>query len=154
MAAEGMKTKQYVTFRVEDHLLGLDVLRVREINRVLEITPVPRAPEYVRGLVNLRGQILTVFDLGVRLGLGPRQIGPETHNVILKEGEVGLLVDAIGDVAQAGADEMEPPPANIGGIGAEFIDGVVKLENELLVVLTTQALLKFQPGSRDDASGV
>ena len=77
-------TKQFVTFRIDGDLLGLDVLRVREINRILDITPVASAPDYVRGLVNLRGQTVTVFDLGIRLGLTPRFITEESHNVVLE----------------------------------------------------------------------
>lgn len=139
-----MGARQFVTFRINGHLLGIDVLMVREINRVLEITPVPQSPVYVRGLVNLRGQIVTVFDLGVRLGLGRREIGPETHNVILKRDMVGLMVDAIGDVVQADEDEAEPPPANVGGIESEFIESIIKLEHELLVVLSSEKLLTNQ----------
>ena len=135
-----MSTKQFVTFRIDRHLLGLDVLGVREINRVVDMTPVPRAPDHVRGLVNLRGQILTVFDLGARLGLGARRIGRSTHNVILKSDAVGLLVDAIGEVIQADIEDIEAPPANVGGIEGEFIDGVVKLEKELLVILSADKL--------------
>ncbi|MFP5213899.1 MAG: chemotaxis protein CheW, partial [Acidobacteriota bacterium] len=93
-----MNTKQFVTFRINGSLLGLDVLTVREINRVLDLTPVPHAPDYVRGLINLRGRTVTVFDLGVRLGQPASAITEESHNVVLKHDSVGLLVDAIGDV--------------------------------------------------------
>ena len=145
-----MSTKQFVTFRIDRHLLGLDVLSVREINRVVDMTPVPRAPEHVRGLVNLRGQILTVFDLGARLGLGARLIGRDTHNVILKSDAVGLLVDAIGEVIQTRVEDIEAPPANVGGIEGEFIDGVVKLEKELLVVLSAEKLLNHRTSHAGD----
>ena len=149
-----MSIRQFVTFRIDDHLLGIDVLGVREINRALDITPVPKAPEYVRGLVNLRGQIVTVFDLGVRLGFGPRKITENTHNVILKSDVVGLMVDAIGDVAITEDDEVEPPPANVGAIEGEFIEGVVKLENELLVILSAEKLLRYIPPSAGDGAGI
>ncbi len=137
-----MKTHQFVTFRLDGHLAGLHILNVREINRVLDITPVQQAPEYVRGLVNLRGQTVTVMDLGVRLGLGPRRITGETHNIILKQEPVGLLVDSIGDVEEAGEGAVEPPPANLNGIGVEFIRCVVKLRDELLVVLSPDKILE------------
>ena len=149
-----MSTKQFVTFRIDRHLLGLDVLGVREINRVVDMTPVPRAPEHVRGLVNLRGQIVTVFDLGARLGLGARLIGGATHNVILKSDAVGLLVDAIGEVIQAEVEDIEAPPANVGGIEGEFINGVVKLEKELLVVLSAEKLLNYSAPHTGDTLGV
>ncbi len=146
-----MSTGQFVTFRIDDHLLGIDVLMVREINRVLNITPVQHAQDYVRGLINLRGQTVTVIDLGVRLGLGPRTIGAASHNVILKNDVVGLLVDSIGDVVQAEEDEVELPPANAGRIDGAFMDGVIKLKHELLVVLSTKKILKH--GSSQERAG-
>ena len=117
---------------------------VREINKSLDLTPVPLAPDYVRGLVNLRGRILTVFDLGVRLGLGTRMIGPGTHNVILKHNPVGLLVDGIEDVVQVKANKIGPPPANVGGIARDFLDSVVELDDELLLVLSAPKLLEYK----------
>ncbi|MDR3569384.1 MAG: chemotaxis protein CheW [Syntrophobacteraceae bacterium] len=138
-----MATKQFVTFRIDGDLFGMDVLRVREINRILDITPVPRAPVYVRGLVNLRGQTLTVFDLGIRLGLAPRPVTEESHNVVLKQQLVGLLVDSIGNMAQCDELDVERCPANACSIEAKFIDGVVKLEEELLIVLRSEKLLEY-----------
>ncbi len=141
-----MATKQFVTFRINGDLLGMDVLRVREINRILDITPVPRAPVYVRGLVNLRGQTLTVFDLGIRLGLAPRAVTEESHNVVLKQQLVGLLVDSIGNIVQCDELDIERCPANACGIEAKFIDGVVKLEDELLIILRSEKLLEYAGG--------
>ncbi len=138
-----MAIKQFVTFRIEDDLLGVDILRVREINRMLDITPVPKAPAYVRGLVNLRGQTLTVFDLGIRLGLPPRQITEESHNVVLKHHPVGLLVDSIGNIVQCDELEVELCPANADSIEEKFIEGVLKLEDGLLIILRTGKLLEY-----------
>jgi len=136
-----MSARQFVTFRLDDRFLGLDILKVLEINRILDITPVPHAPEYIRGLVNLRGQTVTVFDLGVRLGLGPREVRRSSYNLILKEHNVGLVVDDIGDVIEAPESQMERPPANLQGIGVEFIHSVVKLREELLVILSSDSIL-------------
>ena len=136
-------TKQFVTFRIDSDLLGLDVLRVREINRILDITPVASAPDYVRGLVNLRGQTVTVFDLGIRLGLDPRFITEESHNVVLKHHPVGLIVDSIGNIVQCDEAHIEQCPANAGNIEKRFIDGVVKLEDELLVILRADKILEY-----------
>ena len=138
-----MNTKQFVTFTIDDDLLGIDVLMVREINRVLDITPVPKAPGYVRGLVNLRGQTVTVFDLGIRLGLPLRKISEESHNVVLKNDPVGLLVDSIGNIVRCNELEVEPPPANVSNIEGRFIEGVVKLNHELLVILNTEKILEY-----------
>ena len=138
-----MNMKQFVTFKIDEDLLGIDVLRVREINPGLEITPVPKAPQYVRGLVNLRGETITVFDLGIRLGLVPRDITEASHHVVLKSQPVGLLVDSIGDMVQCGEHQVEAPPANVGGIEGKYIEGVVRLNSELLVILNTGKILEY-----------
>ncbi len=132
---------QFVTFRVDSYLLGIDILMVREINQVLDITEVPEAPGHILGLVNLRGQTITVFDLGIRLGLGPRTITSESHNVIFKYETVGLLVDQIGDVIQVEESEVEPSPVNTGRIGSQYIEGIVKLEEELLLILSPDEII-------------
>jgi len=137
-----MTSRQFVTFRIDEHLVGIDILKVREINRVLEITPVQHAPAYVRGLVNLRGQTVTVFDLGVRLGLPPRSITETSHNVILKPDDIGLLVDRIGDVEEAEETAVEAPPANLNRIGAAFIECVVRLKDDLVLVLSPEKILE------------
>jgi purine-binding chemotaxis protein CheW len=136
-----MGIRQFVTFRIDGALLGIDVLMIREINRVLDVTWVPHAPVYVRGLVNLRGQTVTVFDLGIRLGLNSRGITDESHNIILKYDLVGLIVDSIGDVVQCDESDIEAPPANVGNLGGRFIEGVIKLEGELLVTLSAAKIL-------------
>ncbi len=138
-----MGKSQFITFRLDDTLAGIDILHVREINRVLEITPVQHAREYVRGLVNLRGSTVTVFDLGLRLGLAKRRITSESQNIILKKDAVGLLVDKIGDVVETENDEIQMPPANIGGLESRFITGVVRLADELLIVLSSDKILEY-----------
>jgi len=141
--------RQFVTFRLDDRLVGIDILKVREINRALDITPVQHAPAYVRGLVNLRGRAVTVFDLGIRLGLSRREITGNSHNIILKQDDIGLMVDGIGDVEEVDEEVTEGPPANLSGIGADFIECVVKMQGELLVVLSPEKILEF-PRSKGD----
>lgn len=133
--------RQFVTFKVEGHLLGVEIGQVREVNRVLSGTPVQHARPHVMGLVNLRGQIVTLFDLGLRLGLGPRRLGPGTHNVVLKREDVGLVVDEIGEVMEVDGADLEGPPANLGGLAREFVSQVAKLKDGLLVVLDVQKIL-------------
>ena len=153
--------KQFTTFKLDEQLFGVEVLLVREINQQMDITPVQQAPEHIRGLINLRGQIITVFDLGVRLGLDPREISGTSHSVILKTEEelgplhsregredlkssadaVGLLVDTIGDVVEEDETEIEPPPANLGSVDGRFLSGVVKLHRDLLVLLDVTKIL-------------
>ena len=155
--------KQYATFFVGEDLFGIDVLLVREINRNLEVTPVDQVPDFVYGLLNLRGQIVTLVDLGVQLGLGKTTTSADTCCIVLKTNQelekyksegfdteetsndiVGLLVDRIGDMVSADDSAIEPPPANANGIDSRFFDGVIKLERELLVILKIESVLKVE----------
>jgi len=148
---------QFATFHVGDRLFGLDILGVREIIRVFNITPVPRAESHIRGLINLRGQIVTILDLAVRLGHDALPVKDSSHIVILKHGAntaqgngrnqggtqdlMGLLVDAIGDVVEAEASLAEAPPANLTDAEERFLSGVLKTDEGLLVLLNLQELL-------------
>ncbi|MDR3671043.1 MAG: chemotaxis protein CheW [Holophaga sp.] len=151
---------QYSTFRLGDRLFGLDLMMIREINRILDITPVPHSRSHIRGLINLRGQIVTILDLGVRLGLARQEIIDTSHNIILKtsaelatvrqEGAepyttsndlVGFLVDAIGDVVEADESTIEPPSANVSEAEGGFLSGVIKTDAGLLVLLDIHEIL-------------
>jgi len=144
-----MSMIQFVTFRIDTLLFGIDVLKVREINRVLDITEVQHSPKHIRGLVNLRGQVVTIFDMGVRLGLDPRIISEESHNIVLKREPVGLLVDAIGDVVQTDQDSIEQPPANVSGIESDFMAGVVRQNKELILILSTDKILNDKTSTKE-----
>ncbi len=152
--------RQLTPFRLGDNLLGINVLVIREINRNLDITPVDRAPEYVAGLLNLRGQIITVLDLGVRLGLGTRPITSHSCCIVLKTNDelqqvvgidpaldstssdsVGLLVDGVEDIITIQDAEIEPAPANVGELDGTFVSGVIKLDGNLVVVLNLSAVI-------------
>lgn len=138
------KTLEMVTFYLGGGLCGMDILRVQEINKLLEMTPVPLAPEYVNGILNLRGQIITIIDLGKRLGLSSTRLSDESRNIVVdSENEyIGLLVDRISDVVRADWDNVEQPPANIGGILGKFFEGVFKTENSLIGILDVDEVLK------------
>ncbi len=140
----GNRTMELATFYVGDSLCGMDILKVQEINKLLEMTKVPLAPEYVKGILNLRGQIVTVIDLGNKLSLADTEISSETRNIIVNSnGEyIGLLVHRIGDVERAEEDKIEPPPANIGGIQGRYFEGVFKKEKNLIGILNVEEILK------------
>jgi purine-binding chemotaxis protein CheW len=157
-----MPIKQLATFYLDDNLFGVDIRLIREINRNIDITPVDRAPDYVGGLLNLRGQIVTVIDVGVRMGLRDKDHPQERYRcIVLKTSEelsikrledasledtsrdmVALYVDDIGDMVSFEEKDIERPPANIGEIESRFISGVAKLEKNLLIVLKVEELLK------------
>lgn len=152
---------QFVTCRIGEQLYGVDITLVREINNVLDITALPKEKDYIRGLINLRGQIVTILDMRVRLGMEPRGHSEDTHNIIIKgRGELnsvcreslrasmkdipdpaGLLVDGIGDVVDAEEHELEPSPANLDSAHAGLLMGVVKKENALIAILDVARVL-------------
>ncbi|MBN2022135.1 MAG: purine-binding chemotaxis protein CheW [Pirellulales bacterium] len=134
---------EFATFYVGDLLIGVNILQVEEINRHVTLTPVPHAPECVRGVINLRGEVVTVMDLRTILGLPRGEVTATTRNVVVNSrGEqIGLLVDRIADVVKAQGDNIEAPPANVGGVQGRFFKGVVKLDTELMVILDVDAAL-------------
>jgi purine-binding chemotaxis protein CheW len=128
---------QYCTFYLDGHYFGLDVLKVQEIIRYQEMTRVPLAPPVVRGLINLRGQIVTAIDLRRRLQMHERRDDVLPVNVVVQtdEGAISLLVDEIGDVLPVSQKEFEPPPETLKGAARELIRGAYKLQDRLLLIL-------------------
>jgi purine-binding chemotaxis protein CheW len=141
MAHEMERTSdQFSTFFVADLFFGVDVLQVQEVMRLQPMTPVPRAPEVIEGLINLRGQIVTAIDMRRRLTLPPRpaELSPMNIVVSTSDGAVSLLVDEIGDVIHVDASSFELPPANLNPAAKQFIRGVYKLKHQLLLVLDAE----------------
>jgi purine-binding chemotaxis protein CheW len=128
---------QYCTFYVAGYYFGIDVLKVQEIIRYQEMTRVPLAPPVVRGLINLRGQIVTAIDLRRRLELEARHDDQLPVNVIVRtdDGAVSLLVDKIGDVLDVEESLFEPPPETLRGTPRELIRGAYKLNDRLMLLL-------------------
>ena len=143
-AKSGNKSVELATFYVGDALCGMDILNVQEINKHVEITKVPQSPDYVTGILNLRGQIVTIIDIGKKLGLSPTKLSNESRNIIVKSKEeyIGLVVDSIADVVRADSEKVEPAPANIGGVQGTFFEGVFKTENRLIGILNVEEVLK------------
>lgn len=146
-------THQFCTFLVEDRFFGVEVEKVQEVIRFQPMTRVPLAPPVVRGLINLRGQIVTALDLRKRLAL-PEQSGERLPtNVVIRsdDGAVSLLVDEIGDVLEVSEDAHERPPDTIDGIARELILGVYKLDGRLLLILDTERALNVSGGFGHEA---
>jgi purine-binding chemotaxis protein CheW len=135
-----MTTRQYTTFEVAGQLFGVDVAKVVEVLRFSDYTMVPLADKSVGGLINLRGQVIAALDLGVRLGLPPRDMSKPSMNVIVNENAepVSLLVDKIGDVVELSDDTFEPPPDTLGGPVREMIIGAFKLDDRLMLALDSR----------------
>ena len=141
-------SNQYCTFRIADMLLGVDVLKVQEILQYQAMTEVPLAHSVVRGLVNLRGQIVTAIDLHERLGLAASEDSEaDPINIVLctEGGAVSLLVDAIGDVLTVPEELDEPPPPTLDAHIRELLVKVCKLEGELLLVLDAERTVELLP---------
>jgi purine-binding chemotaxis protein CheW len=144
---------QYCTFYLRDLYFGLDVLKVQEIIRYQEMTRVPLAHPVVRGLINLRGQIVTAIDLRRRLDLPARPDDQLPVNVVIQteDGAVSLLVDEIGDVLEVSDRDFERPPETLRGTARELIRGAYKLPDRLLLILDTERTVSLPAGHREFA---
>jgi purine-binding chemotaxis protein CheW len=142
-ATQNRPTVELATFYIGEALCGMDILNVQEINKLMDMTKVPQAPTYVTGILNLRGQIVTVIDLGKKLGLTSTELNESTRNIIVNsENEyIGLLVSSISDVVEAQWDKVEDPPANIGGLQGAFFKGVFKTQDRLIGILDVNKVL-------------
>jgi purine-binding chemotaxis protein CheW len=142
-AAQGQDpVAQWVTFYLDKERYGINVMQVQEVLRVSEITAVPGAPEYVLGIINLRGNVVTVIDTRQRFRLPPRAMDDSTRIVIMETESqvVGILVDSVAEVVELRASEIEAAP-NVGNEeSARFIQGVCSLNGELLILIDLNKL--------------
>ena len=139
-------SKQFCTFFIDGLYFGVEVLKVQEVIRYQEMTRVPLASRTLRGLINLRGQIVTAIDLRHRLELPARKPDELPMNVVVRtdDGAVSLLVDEIGDVVEIQDDIFERPPETLRGLAREIVTGVYKLQERLLLVLDTEKTVNLQ----------
>lgn len=134
---------QWVTFRLGNETYGLNVMQVREVLRYTEISPVPGAPSYVIGIINLRGNVVTVIDTRERFGLQTTEVTDDTRIVILESDNqvVGILVDSVAEVVYLKASEIETAP-NVGNDeSSRYIQGVCHKNDELLILIEIAKLL-------------
>jgi purine-binding chemotaxis protein CheW len=138
-----IETKQFISFTVGDEEYGLELPRVREVIRPREITRLPRAPSFVRGIINLRGDVIPIFDLRDKFCLPPREEDEDTRVIVVEvEGRhVGMVVDTASQVVRIPVADIEPPPAMLGGFRQEHLGGIGKLENRLVILLNVDRIL-------------
>lgn len=133
--------RQFFTFKLGQYLCGIDIQMVREVLRHQATTRIPLAPAVVMGLINLRGQILTVIDLRIRLGLKARSDGHLPVNIVVssdnhrEDGNIALLVDEVGDVIEVESTTCEPPPESINGSIRDLITTVCKTDKGLMHIV-------------------
>ncbi|MCL4510571.1 MAG: chemotaxis protein CheW [Bacteroidetes bacterium] len=134
---------QLVSFVVENEEFGVDILKVQEIIRTVEITRVPKSPEFVEGVINLRGRIVPVIDLRKRFGISKKERDNETRIIVveLTDKVVGFLVDKVKEVIRVEKSIIEPPPDLTTSVNANYITGVAKLQDRLLILLDLDKVL-------------
>lgn len=142
---------QIVSFTLGAEEFAVDILLVQEINRMVEITSVPRAPGFVKGVINLRGKIVPVLDLRERFGFPCAESTAQSRIMVVRvENRVfGLLVDSVSEVLRLPVAAIEPPPALAAGIGAAYIKGVGRIEDRLLILLDLAKVLAVPEGSEE-----
>lgn len=140
--------EKILTFYLGGSLLGINLKLAKEINRSIKYTPVPGAQPHIVGFFNMRGQVVTLFDLAKLIGINKEKEQESLACIILKSpkdpDQVGFLIDRPGDVIEIDIEEYELPPANIGVVEGEFIDSIIKLKDELLIVVNPEKIVGKQ----------
>ena len=134
---------QLSCFYIGSALCGIDINIIQEMNKQMEMTRVPQAPPFVLGIMNLRGRLVTIIDLGRKLGLAPSKV-TETSRIIIvnsRDENIGLLVDKITDVVTAKWEDVEPTPSNIKGVKGKYFKGVYKSAKDLIAILDVEDVL-------------
>lgn len=134
-------TDQFLTFMLAGEEYGVDILRVQEIKGWNEVTTIPNTPEYLRGVINLRGTIVPIIDMRIRFGLEKLDYGPLTVVIVLKVDDedknrvIGIVVDGVSDVYNVPEDEIKPSPDFGSAVDTEFVRGLATIEKKMVIVL-------------------
>lgn len=134
---------QLIVFRLGNEEYGVDIQQVREIIKITDITNVPKAPDFIEGVINMRGQIIPIMDLKKRLELQKTEKGEDTRIIITEVGEnvVGMIVDSVSEVNRLPEKDIDPTPNISTDVDADFINGVGKIEDRLLILLDLGKIL-------------
>lgn len=141
--SESEELFQLVSFKLGSEEFGVDILDVQEINRMNEITKVPQAPEYVEGVVNLRGKVIPIVDLRKRLDMDVRDYDKDTRIVVvnIEKNTIGMIVDSVSEVLRIPKSAVEPAPSIISGLDTDYVKGVAKLDDRLLLFLNLNKIM-------------
>ena len=131
------------TFFIRDAHCALDAAGVQEVIRLGPVTSVRHAPDEILGIVNLRGRIVTILDVGLKLGFAPVPTGPDCRVVIIEDRKefIGLLVDRVGEVVEIEGARLEPPPANVSRTHCRFFRGVYRVNGKVITLMDVHQLL-------------
>ena len=134
---------QIISFKVGEEEYGLEILKVKEVIRVTEITRLPKVREFVKGVINLRGDVIPIIDLKERFGLARQDYTDASRVIVVEIGgkSVGMVVDSVSKVIRLESSQIEPPPELAGGMSSRYLRGVGKLEDRLVILIEIADLL-------------
>ena len=134
---------QLVTFYLSKEEFAVDILNIQGINRMIEITAVPNAPDFVEGVINLRGKVIPLVNLRKRMGMQPQQWDRSTRFIVVEftNKVIGFIVDSVSEVLRISKDTIEPPPPMMTGVNADYVTAVAKVQDRLLILLDLQKIL-------------
>lgn len=133
---------QLVSFKLGNELYGIEITKIREIILVGEITQVPETPHYIKGLINLRSSVIPVIDLRARFSLPEADLGEESRIMVLNVGNrtIGIVVDSVNEVLRVAQDQVSPAPPTVASLGNQYMTGLVRLDQQLLILLDVDQL--------------
>ncbi len=146
----GDDTDQYLTFIMDEEEYGVDILRVQEIKGWDKVTPIPNMPDYIRGVINLRGTIVPIIDLRKRFSLESIPYGPTTVVIVLrvvgenKERTMGIVVDAVSEVYNVSEEDMKPTPDFGGVVATDYVKGLATVEDKMVILLNIDNMLNSE----------
>ncbi len=140
---ESTELLQLVSFKIANEEFGVDILNVQEINKMTQITKVPNSPHFVEGVINLRGRVIPVVNLRIKMSMPNKEYDKDTRIIVvdLSGKTVGFLVDSVSEVLRIPRNIIEPPPSMVAGINSNYITAVGKLEDRLLILLDLNKVL-------------
>ena len=137
---------QLVVFELANEFYGINIAVVESIIKMQSITQLPQTPSYIKGVTNLRGTVLPVIDLRIRFGLEPQQNTKQTRVIIVTMGKikVGIMVDGVSEVLRVSDESVEPLPPMVNSVNSDFLKGIVRLEDRLIILLEVERVLDLQ----------
>lgn len=144
--AETSGSNQYLAFHLGSEEYALGIRQISEIIKVREFTDIPRAPDFILGIISLRGVVVPIYDLQKRLNLGVAEILPASRIVVCQQGDVsvGFLVDSINQVVKLSDNELEPPPGVLSGLDREMVAGIGRYQGRMIILLNLQSVLDVE----------
>jgi purine-binding chemotaxis protein CheW len=143
---ESEELLQLVSFNIDNEEFGIDILKVEEIIRVISITKIPNAPDFIEGVINLRGKVIPIIDLRTRLNRIRKEHDNNTRVIVVEVSgiTVGFIVDSVREVLRIPKNITEPPPSIVTGVNSEYITAIGKLEDRLLILLDLDKVLNLR----------